>query len=140
MKGLYVESSAVLRWILAEPAAETIMERIGAHEHVVSSVLTVVETERALLRFEQQGSLKPAQCAGLAAMFHRAADSWSFLEVTSKIRERAGRSFPVEPLRTLDALHLATALEFLNLYDELTVLSYDQPILANLAALGLSAA
>jgi predicted nucleic acid-binding protein len=140
MKALYVESSAVLRWLLAEPAAEVVMKQIEAHKHVVSSALTIVETERALLRFEHQGSIKPAQRAKLAAVFRRAANAWSLREITTGIRERAGKPFPVEPVRSRDALHLATVLEFLDVYDELAVLSYDQRILANLAALGLSVA
>ncbi len=48
--------------------------------------------------------------------------------------------FPVEPIRTLDALHLASALELLRLFPDLTVLSFDRRIVENLAPLGLGAA
>lgn len=140
MKALYVESSAVLRWLLAEPSGEEVLRKMGSYEPVVSSVLTLVETQRALARFERQGALKAAQSQRLSAMFLREADSWTLLDLTRPILERAAGTFPVEPLRTLDALHLATALEFLRLYDQLAILSCDQRILSNLPALGLPAA
>jgi hypothetical protein len=140
VKALYLESSAALSWLLAEPVGEEVLEKIGSFDAVVSSVLTAVEIERSLARFERKGSLLPSQRQRLSAVFRRAADSWLLLDVTPPVRERAGNPFPVEPVRTLDALHLATALEFLNLYDHLMVLSYDQRILANLPALGLPAA
>jgi hypothetical protein len=49
---------------------------------------------------------------------------------------RAGRPFPVEPIRSLDALHLATA----ELLDEppqlVTVLTRDSRVIDNARALG----
>ncbi|TVR90853.1 MAG: hypothetical protein EA428_07160 [Spirochaetaceae bacterium] len=57
--------------------------------------------------------------------------------MTPEIQRRAAESFPVEPLRSLDALHLATALSFLELYSDLRVLSFDTRILDNLGALGV---
>ena len=54
------------------------------------------------------------------------------------MRLRAGQAFPVEPVRTLDALHLASALEFLVLFPDLKVLSLDDRVLANLPQLGLA--
>jgi len=34
-------------------------------------------------------------------------------EITAEVQERACGKFPVEPVRTFDAIHLSTALEFL---------------------------
>jgi hypothetical protein len=42
-----------------------------------------------------------------------------------------------EPVRNLDAVHIATALEVQELYPDLEVLSLDQRILDNLVPLGL---
>ncbi len=62
------------------------------------------------------------------------------LEITADIRIRAGEAFPVEPVRTLDAIHLATALQFARALPGLSVLTFDRRILANLEPLGLLAA
>lgn len=56
------------------------------------------------------------------------------------LRLRAAGAFPVEPVRTLDALHLASALELLRVHPDISVLSFGRRILDNLPALGLGAA
>ena len=50
---------------------------------------------------------------------------------------RAADPFPVEPVRTLDALHLATVLSYVQEVAPLDVLSTDDRIRQNAAALGL---
>jgi hypothetical protein len=59
------------------------------------------------------------------------------MTVSDEVLRRAGRTFPVEPVRTLDAIHLATALEFTAVYPDLRVLSYDRRIRGNAEALGI---
>lgn len=53
---------------------------------------------------------------------------------------RGTARFPHEPVRTLDALHLATALMFHEAHRALTVVSVDEGIRENAVALGLSVA
>ena len=50
--------------------------------------------------------------------------------------DRARRRFPREPVRALDALHLATVLRIGDFRPGLGVLSFDRRIRANAAALG----
>ena len=59
------------------------------------------------------------------------------MEITKEIREGASQPFPVEPVRSLDAIHLSTALEFLKIYPEMKVLSFDKRINDNIPSLGL---
>ncbi len=47
---------------------------------------------------------------------------------------------PFEPVRALDALHLATALEYATAFDGLSVLSFDLRVAANVPLLGLVSA
>ncbi|MBI2346165.1 MAG: hypothetical protein HYV03_04650, partial [Deltaproteobacteria bacterium] len=68
------------------------------------------------------------------------AAQWHIMEITAEVRARAGRPFPSEPIRSLDAIHLATALEFVRAFPDLTVLSFDDRVLRNLAPLGLPGA
>lgn len=46
----------------------------------------------------------------------------------------------VEPVRSLNAVHLASAIELLAAYPDLMVLSFDDRIIANLEPLGLEKA
>jgi len=58
------------------------------------------------------------------------------LDVTQAVLDRVGRPFPVEPIRTLDAIHLATA-ELLGEPPQLvTFVTRDKRVRANARALG----
>lgn len=137
MKALYVETSAVLRWLLHGTESIQIISAIGRHKNVVSSVLTKLETERALLRAELQEILKPAERNVARGLFAKQCSGWYFAEMTPRILERASQKFPLEPVRSLDAIHLATALELLPGFPEMKVLSFDNKIMQNLTPLGL---
>jgi predicted nucleic acid-binding protein len=69
-----------------------------------------------------------------------ASSSWVTLEMTGRVLDRASARFPEDPVRTLDALHLATALMFHEAHGALTIVSLDERIRDNATALGLSVA
>jgi predicted nucleic acid-binding protein len=58
------------------------------------------------------------------------------LKLDREVLERAGRRFPAEPLRTLDALHVASALSVQAAISGLALLSLDRRVRENGAALG----
>lgn len=133
---LYVESSAVLSWLLGEPAGSEVAERIREASDVVSSDLTLAECGRAIVRLEQSGHVAPVAASGLRAVLNHAALSWTLVRVSEEILDRVARPFPVEPIRTLDALHLATALAVEERVRGLVVLSRDRRVRKNAVALG----
>jgi predicted nucleic acid-binding protein len=137
MSAIYIETSAVLTWLLGEPQSRRVVDAINASVAVVTSVLTILETRRSLLRAERQQVISPADGQRLTGLFSNTILGWSFLEITAEIRDRASMPFPSEPVRSLDAVHLASMLEFLLIYPELRVLSYDRRILENILPLGL---
>lgn len=140
MKVLYIESSAILTWLLGESSSRKVISLLNNTEIVLSSVLSNIETERALLRAEHQQIITPGIRQKLRGIFAKVSSGWSFLEISSSIRERASHPFPVESIRTLDAIHLATILEILQIYPDLKVLSFDNRIVDNLIPLGLISA
>lgn len=134
---LYVESSAILSWVFGEPAGEHVRTAINSARSVVTSTLTVLEVERAVRRALTSGLVTEANAVKLQGMFRPVLRGWTLMEITPEIQRRAADSFPVEPLRSLDALHLATVLSFLELYGDLVVLSFDVRVRDNLVALGV---
>lgn len=138
MSAVYLESSALLCWLLGEARASEVVERVNEAKAVVTSVLTLVESERALVRAENRQLLSAADAQRLRGMLHRARPGWVLMDVTDEVRERAARPFPLEPVRTLDAIHLATALAFTAAFPDLTVLTHDARIGDNCEALGLA--
>lgn len=59
------------------------------------------------------------------------------MRVDGEIIERARRPFPGEPIRTLDALHLASALVAGAAVGDLALLTLDERVRMAAAALGL---
>jgi len=135
---VYAESSAVLAWLLGEPAAPAVRQTLAAAERVVASTLTPLECARALSRGAALGTLEPGAARDALRLLTQAARSWALLEMTGTPVDRAARPFPVEPVRTLDALHLAAALEFHAALGQVTMLSLDERIRSNAQALGLA--
>jgi predicted nucleic acid-binding protein len=83
------------------------------------------------------GDIVPAEAARLRTVLHHAASRWNLLRVDGPIIERARRPFPVEPLRVLDAIHLATALIAADDVPGLTMLTFDNRIRRAARQLGL---
>ncbi len=112
---------------LCVPEAESdhLLAEVGGFRRSISSELTVVETARAVVR--------AIGVVGLA----RAGDACSRLDllpISRSILERARAVSPPE-LRSLDAIHLATALEP---RQAPVLVAYDDRLLDAARALGLS--
>lgn len=107
---VYAESSAVLAWLLDEPSAAAVRRLLGASEITVSSDLTLIECDRVLLRAVALKELTEAEAADRHVYLAGAAAHWQILRIASDIVDRARQPFPGEPIRTLDAIHLASLL------------------------------
>lgn len=134
---IYAESSAVLSWLVGEPEGADVVSCLRDAEAVLSSELTVTECARALVRLQATGLLGSADALSRRALLHRATRSWSMLELNPAVFERARRPFPLEPVRTLDALHLALVACVAEEQPALRVLTRDHRIRENAAALGV---
>lgn len=138
MKIVYAESSAVLAWLLGEPQQDSIRAVLSAADRVVTSALTVIECSRGLARARELG--RATESGELAALhlLDQAAASWSVLDISDRVAQRARGSFPREPVRTLDAIHLATAIAFNDALGDVGVLSLDARVRGNASVLGLA--
>jgi predicted nucleic acid-binding protein len=133
---LYVESSAVLAWLLKETPAPAMQEMLEHAEFVAASDLTLVECDRALIRAESLGQLSQFEAGQRRALLEATSLRWTLLKIEDGILERARRRFPQEPLRALDSIHLATALAARAALPDLALLSLDGRVRENGAALG----
>jgi len=133
---LYAESSAVLGWLLAEETAGIVMEALDGAELVVASELTLIECDRTLLRARAAGDLSDFEAARRRNLLEAASAHWNLLPLGRDIVERARRPFPGEPLRTLDALHIASALAARSAVPGLALLTLDNRVRGSAAELG----
>ncbi len=77
-----------------------------------------------------------AQAAAREAQFETDSELWVLQPVDDAIWSRCARPFPVEPVRTLDAIHLATVEKLAGVLERIVVLSTDSRVRANAQALG----
>lgn len=82
------------------------------------------------------GEITEADAAGRRARLTTAASHWNVLRLDPEIVDRARQPFPEEPIRTLDALHLASALTARSAVAGLELLSLDDRIRATGKRLG----
>lgn len=135
---IYAESSAVLAWLLGETRGEVVRQVLAGAEVVFASELTLVECRRALHRAVALAAMPEADGAALGARLAEAARHWVLLALDAPVLERAGRPFPVEPIRPLDALHLASALVARGAVPDVALLTLDERVRLNGAQLGFS--
>lgn len=134
---LYAESSAVLAWLLSAPEGDRVRGALADAEEILTSDLTLVECDRALIRARVLFRLRESEATRRRRAFEAAASRWTLLRITPAIVERARQPFPGDPIRTLDALHLASALAAAEAVDDLAVLSLDDRVRDSARALGL---
>jgi predicted nucleic acid-binding protein len=125
---VYAESSAVLAWLLGEETGRSVREVLQHTELVMASDLTLVECDRVLIRAVTTGEIDEAAAADRRAHLNAAASHWHLWRVSPSIVERARLPFPAEPIRTLDAIHLASALAIRSAVPRVELLTLDERI------------
>jgi PIN domain len=133
---LYAESSAVLRWLFNDILADQVFDDLIRARKLVCSRLTLIECRRAARRALWESRIAEAQLSEVLSVLAQSAARWAVLELTSDVAERAGGRFPVEPVRTLDAVHLASMSVLRESLPDLAILSTDERVRANSAQLG----
>ena len=133
---VYAESSAVLAWLLGEDPGDAVRGVLGGADLVLTSDLTLVECDRVLIRATALGELPEAEAADRRARLAAAASHWQVLKLGADIVDRARRPFPGEPIRTLDAIHLASALAARSVSVGLDLLSLDRRIRSSGQSMG----
>jgi predicted nucleic acid-binding protein len=123
---------------MGEAVSGIVKDALQRAEEIVASDLTLAECDRALIRAHATGTLSELETAHRRSRLETVSILWTRLTIEGAILERARRRFPVEPIRTLDALHLASALVARTAVPGLVVLSLDKRVRDNAAALGFS--
>lgn len=102
----------------------------------MTSALTMAEAGRAIIRARATGRLTAEQERAAVRALRTFERRCFVLDVPAEVLERVRRPFPAEPIRTLDAIHLATA-ELLEEPPQLvTIVTRDERVRRNAQALG----
>jgi len=102
----YVDASVVMRIVLRASDSLPEWRQIDA---AVSSAILAAECFRALYRLKAFQPLTDEEFAEGVEAINKALRDIELVGVSSGVLERASGSFP-SPVKTLDAIHLATAI------------------------------
>jgi uncharacterized protein len=125
---LYAESSAPLAWLLEQEHGGLVARTLAAAKLVITSQLTIVECDRVLIRAVALDELHESDAVDRQARLNAVSERWTLLALDDAIIERARRPFPGEPIRTLDAIHLASALTARKAIPDVAMLTLDTRI------------
>jgi predicted nucleic acid-binding protein len=123
----YLDPSAIVKLVVAEPESVALRTYLRRRQPLVSSALARTEVRRAVLR------------EGPTALVRsdRVLERINLVRVSDRVLSVAGELMPAD-LRSLDAIHLATALE---LGPDLgRLVTYDQRMRSAARHLGLTTA
>lgn len=130
----YIDSSVLLRVVLSQPDRLTEWPTIS---HAVTSALTEVECLRTLDRRYRQGLLHVEDLADRRGLVLRLLERMDRVDVSPVVLRRAAEPFPT-PLGTLDAIHLATAVLWVqSRAATLTLATHDAQLATAARAMGL---
>jgi predicted nucleic acid-binding protein len=113
---VYADSSALVKLLVSEPETQSLRRELADEPVVVTSALAQVEVRRAL-RIQTRGSREGDEEA--RKLFAKCR----FLQITRGIVELAG-DLASAVLRSLDAIHLASALRV----DPDLLITYDRKL------------
>lgn len=122
----YLDASALVKLIVAEPESGALRRYLGERPRIISSRIAEVELRRAVARQDEIDA--GDRVSSLIATVE-------LLELDGEVARRAGELTPAT-LRSLDAIHLASALVIAPEVD--AVVAYDTRLAAAARAAGLA--
>lgn len=122
MRNIYIDSSAILKFIIKEAESEAVVSISRAR--FITSELSRVEVKRAILRYEPN-ALKVAE---------NILDNFNFVKIDSQTLVQAERLPERINLRALDAIHIAVASKMALKIN--SILTYDKQMAKAAKALG----
>lgn len=128
-----MESSALVAALLEH--APAILRSPAGTQHVTSA-LTLAEAGRAIIRARATGRLTQADEQAAVRALRTFERRCFIVDVDRAVLARVRRPFPVEPIRTLDAVHLATTELLGEAPQVVTIVTRDVRVRDNARALG----
>ena len=134
----YLDSSALLGYLIL---GEITLKHAQKFPRLVSSELLEIECRRVLLRCRMEGRFSDETLIEAVERLEDVLAAIDLLELSGPVKKRSMEAFPIH-IKTLDALHLASALQITEEVpaENITVFSHDLSFNLCARALGFHAA
>lgn len=135
----YLDSSALIKRYVLETGSQELADVFADPAPIATSKVTLVEVAAALARRAREGTLTGERNATLLAALRADLAHAALVAVDDDVLDRASDLCSRHALRTLDALHLASALEVRNhLGPEVAFVCADRRLLTAAGETGLA--
>lgn len=128
---LYTDTSALVKLVILEAETEAVGDVISSWDRVATSEIAAIELPRAVARARSDGRADVADDRTVLELLAAVGT----VPLTDDVRALAAGAKPVQ-LRTLDAVHLASALSLEN--ELAVVITYDHRMREAAELLGLT--
>jgi len=116
----YLDSSVLLRYLLGN---DRDFEEVAKFEKVGSSELLLIECRRVIHRYRMQNMVDDGQLADLLQRLDRVIRNIHLIEISAAVKYSAAGPFPTV-IGSLEAIHLASALEWRDMETEDDIILY----------------
>jgi len=106
----YYDTSALVKQYLQEAGSKLVLELLKSGEKVYTASLTYAETHAAFSRRTREGRLTRETTKRLALRFDKDWESYDIVVLSENVFRLARQMLYRHPLRSADAIHLASAL------------------------------
>lgn len=110
---ILLDSSALAKRYVFEPGTEQVLRRCREADEIVLSVLCVPELVSAFNRLRREGALSASRYRRLKRDLAADLEQATIVDLTPSVVHRTVACLEHEPLRALDAIQVASALESL---------------------------
>lgn len=107
----YFDTSVLVKCYVEESGSAQAVVLLRRHG-VLTSALAPIEISSALRRHQHQGQLSDREHAWILARFQRERPFWMMMEPDARVLAMAEDLAGSLPVKTLEAVHLASALTF----------------------------
>ena len=135
----YFDTSALVKRYIDEPGRREVQQLVRRHDCVTSAILSV-ELRSALRRRVAERTLDSSRVSEILKRVAADRAYWTVVEVGTEVLSGAEALVSVHPLRTLDAIHVASAQLFANRLSisDLMFVSADKRQIDAASAIGLA--
>ncbi len=136
----YFDTSALVKRYVSEPGSAKVSGWLAEPSERAVSRVVLVEAMSAFSRRVRERDLTPAARVRLWRQLEEDLETFALVDINAAVIDRAAALCTRHPLRTLDAVHIASALELLEgLDDDVNFASADKNLLRIAGQVGLVA-
>ncbi len=107
----YFDTSALVKRYIKETGRREVLQLLRRYD-VITSAIAPVELRSALRRRVSEGTLDGGRVLGILQRVAKDRAYWTLVEIASDVLVAAEALVATHPLRTLDAVHVASAQIF----------------------------